>query len=754
LLALYAACPAACGPAEPAARPAGLALRPGDTLLDHLDALVVERAGDGAMEPVASARAGEILGRRVVPIDPSEWRPTTARLKRASDVPAWEVRPGWRLDLGLGAPWLEHEGRRIPRSGSPLQDAGGVGATAAWRDPEGRVFFRWAGERGVLTAYRTERPGKVLFGYSVGSHDLLARIGERLLPGSPLRASDLACRATLDGLHRPALLLPAPGALRVDLAELAADELRLALGVADVAFAVEDGVLRRVPSPSDGVTFVVEVETSDGRMERLAAQHVAVLDRFEDARIDLRRFRGRSLRLMLSTEPGPATDASADFALVGELRLTGGTTRAPTRPHVVLVDIDTLRADRLGVYGCERETSPRIDAWAERCAVVFTDAVSAGNWTLPSTASILTGLLVSQHGVSDFAQRVSAQVEPVALRLRRAGYETVARTDGGWVSPDYGFAIGFDRFDARRIPPDEHQARGWAAELAELSGRDSERPVFAFFHTFQVHAPYAHDRRFEDPAHPYDGHYARAEQVNVLLPSSRHPDRYRPNEADWRYVRDLYDAAVRRMDDVVGPLLEGLDATFSGQPYLVILTSDHGEELDDRGRFGHGHSLHGELLDVPMIVRFPTGSPVGRDDRPVSSLDVVPTILAAAGLAVPDHLLGRPLSEPAPERRLRIAEHGTSAAALLVDRWKLLAGAADPLYLVPDRFPSLFDVPADPAERVDRAADEPDRVRELTELLERVLAQHPRVAPDSPVTRAPAPRVLQELRELGYVGDE
>jgi arylsulfatase A-like enzyme len=739
-LALAALLAVACrGSEEPAPR----SVAPGATLFDALENLAVADFPASQLPAEMRAPAGEVLRTLVQSVAPEEWHDAGPAPDRPGEH-AWGLRPRLRLDLELGRPWLEHDGRvATPRNFTPRLRFE-PGDVTGWKDPETGQFFSWDRGRGALFTQAPERPGPVRFGYELGPLSP-GRCLEPVLRGlgAPADARALARRATLAAVDRPALLVGTPSRLVTEVELDGVDELRVAVGLLGVGFTWERDQLVRTKSRSDGVTFRVRVGD-----ELLWSLSVAEPERWHEATLDLARFRGQRVRLTLETEPGPGGDARDDYALWSGLSFHGAPRRAPAYPHVVLIDVDTLRADRLGLYGAARPTSPRIDAWAAREAIVYEDALSSAAWTLPSTVSMLTGLAVSQHEVRFQRLVLAPELEPVAVRLRAAGYATLARTDGGIVSAAFGFAHGFELFDATKLAREEFERVGWAPELERIRARRSERPLFVFLQTYQVHEPYAPDRRFEDPSQPYGGRFAKdnALQQHVESGPALAPD-------DWRWLNDTYDAGVRRMDDVVGSFLEGLDEAFGGEPYLVILTSDHGEELGERGRFGHGHTLDQELLHVPLVVRFPGGARGVRETRPVSSLDLVPTILAAAGLEAPAHLPGRALQQELPAQRLRVAEHADEAFATDFDGWKLLTGTITG-YGGPSAFPRLLRPREDPLEAVDRAAADAARVQALEKLLREFLAQYPPRGSAAGVHGELDSGLVDELRGLGYVGDD
>ena len=451
-------------------------------------------------------------------------------------------------------------------------------------------------------------------------------------------------------------------------------------------------------------------------------------------------------------------------------RLEAPRPQSPRTPlHLVLVSIDTLRADRLGVYGHDRATSPRIDRLAAE-GVFFESAYSHAPKTAPSHMSLMTGVHPDVHGVVNFAGRVDARLSPriqtLAEILRSAGYRTAAVTGGGNVHRDLGFGRGFETYE--HSDGDAAAIFGRALEqldaLAATRADAAQPPFFLFVHTFQVHDPYlpppAYRALFADPG--YAGRIVGdAERLRALAGSdwrARHRafwagvDARSP--ADLRHLHDLYDACIRFTDDELGRLLDRIDALGLAGETLVVVLSDHGEEFLEHGRFGHD-ALFDELLRVPLVVRVPDaerrGLRRGRVREVVRLVDVLPTLLDLVGLPAPDHLEGRTLvpllqgGEEAP-RFVFAQNRETGSDALVAGGWKLVAERWNEL---------LFDLARDPAERSPLAGG--DAVRErlratLEELHARSLRWHALAPPGRAGPLDASTR--QRLEALGYLGDE
>ncbi len=428
---------------------------------------------------------------------------------------------------------------------------------------------------------------------------------------------------------------------------------------------------------------------------------------------------------------------------------------APGPPtNLILISVDTLRPDRLGAYGHERATSPTLDRLAEE-GVLFTRAVAVSPWTLPSHASLLTGVYPSRHGARDYDHRVSSGVPALAKHLRAAGFETGAIVSSTVLGPRSGLERGFDRFQqisewssgigGRRLR--NPGADVTAAARAWLEAGPAE-PFFLFLHYYDPHSDYAAREEFRARfVTPYAGEInGSTSQLLEVLAGARQLD-----AADLRRLLELYDAEIRQLDEELRSLLEGLDAGgLSGRTALLV-TSDHGEEFMERGAVLHARTYFDEVIAVPLILRG-AGVPRGmRSEIPASLVDVAPTLLSLVGLPVPPSMEGRDLSAlwrsgaPRPGPRYVFAEadraHGVPDRFRMVldERYKLIA----------DRVSGetqLYDLREDPGERHDLAGERPDLVRERLEALEAWVARG--VAQPSPVDLSEEDR--EALRALGY----
>ncbi len=375
----------------------------------------------------------------------------------------------------------------------------------------------------------------------------------------------------------------------------------------------------------------------------------------------------------------------------------------PVRTIVLLV-VDTLRADHVSAYGYGLPTTPLLDRFF-RDGLRAEKGVTTANWTLPAHASMFTSASVARHGAGRSSNLLPEGFETLAERMAAAGYRTLAVTGGGLVDPAFGLAQGFDRYFTVREPA----ARAFERAL-DLLAEHSRESVFLFLHTFQVH-DYAAD---EASARELFG------DVSALGPDWREEfsavTRSRGEDPDLPgQLRNRYDAALRGTDDAFGRFVEGLKADGRLSRTAILFTSDHGEALCDRridGRclsWGHASPyLFEEEIRVPLELVVPW-IPKARGVVPgnASLLDVAPTLLEAAGLPVPAAFEGRSLlsGPPSPGRALVTEAPPLEALSVRVDDHKLIRRTGAPQTSWFDGNPFLvlsvqecFDLSRDPGE--------------------------------------------------------
>jgi arylsulfatase A-like enzyme len=425
----------------------------------------------------------------------------------------------------------------------------------------------------------------------------------------------------------------------------------------------------------------------------------------------------------------------------------------------VLIVLDTLRADGLSSYGNGRRTSPHLDALAEK-GVLFERAVSHASGTLPAFVGLLSGRYPSAE-VMD-GELLSSMVE----QLRDAGFRTAAFTEGGYVSSFYGIDLGFGEFleeeGAVHLTIGGRAMHGRAGGIEETFRRAEawlrENGSAAFFlmvHTYEVHTPY---RRLDFATGLERGRLPESFEIGKVAEALS--DRQPPSDAELAYVRALYDGGVAAADRHVRGLLDVLKELGLAEETLVVLTSDHGEDLGDRAppRPGtHGHSLYDELLLVPLVIYDPRlEGAVSRVRAQVRLVDVLPTILDLLGVPEDPRSNGRSLAplmrgEETEDRpayaQIVTINGGARKVALREGSYKLIQNAFPKVPAV-----ELYDLAADPAEARNLASEEKELREQLQEKLRR--ARAPVAEGGLPNYRPgkPTPRALKEqLEALGYV---
>lgn len=444
------------------------------------------------------------------------------------------------------------------------------------------------------------------------------------------------------------------------------------------------------------------------------------------------------------------------------------------RPNILLVSIDSLRADHLGAYGYPRDTSPTIDGLA-REGVLFEHAISSAPWTVPAHMTLLTGLPPEVHGVESRRERLSPDAVTLAEVLQDAGYTTAGFVSGPTVMRRYGFDQGFASYDESMVEEKPALIGGVVtspglvrlvdAFLTRWHDGDRTQPFFVFLHMWDVHYDYVPP---EDYARRFDPDYTgdldgRDFERNPRLTAGMDP-------RDLQHLVALYDGEIRYTDDHLAQIVGRLRALGLLDDTIVVVTSDHGDEFFEHGQKGHAKTLYDEVLRVPLVVRYPQRiAPGRRVEAQVRAMDVAPTILGLAGVpATP----GFGTIGLAPEHRFvdltpYVAGSSPTAPfpalpAFSTTRW--LGGRQTALrtadaklirYKPPLRNRAgteLFDLDVDPGERTNLDGSPPGKplLATLAPRLEDWTSDAGRQTKLA-VGLAPSPRHEARLRALGYV---
>lgn len=421
------------------------------------------------------------------------------------------------------------------------------------------------------------------------------------------------------------------------------------------------------------------------------------------------------------------------------------------RPNIILVLVDALRADHVGAYGYERNTTPVLDRFA-RENVLFTRTVSASNWTPVSIASMFTGLYATSHSMvpptrdADTAHllsvRLNQKFDTLAEILKRGGYKTAAVITNPWLKTEFGYAQGFELYTYIN----SGMAQGSANTVTESATRilaklqKKKTPFFLYLHYMDPHSPYEplprYNRLFREPLR--NGRYSAGNEKEL----------------------GLYDGEIRFADKKIGEFFEELRRRNLYKDAFIIVTADHGEQFRERGHQGHGDRLYAEETHIPLIMK--SGESPHKVRETVSNIDIYPTIIDAAHIAMPSDTLAVSLRD---KRRIRKRSGVISEsfqkyyhkAFVTGEGKKIIMDFGSPYRpenqdfertMAAARVEGLFDLDRDPLEqaplRDERLANE------LRKELEAILRLSLRQRKGPQKGRIPG-KTLEELKSLGYL---
>jgi arylsulfatase A-like enzyme len=455
---------------------------------------------------------------------------------------------------------------------------------------------------------------------------------------------------------------------------------------------------------------------------------------------------------------------------LGPLLLSAGCRPAKRRPpNIILAMIDTLRADYLGAYGFEGAISPNLDRLASE-AVVYENCIAQSPWTKPSVASMITSLYPQVHGLTNHEGKywgdqspgrrtgiLPDQAQTLAEGLSAAGYVTGGFVSNPWVTRAYGFAQGFDHYDESGTVAWDRADRLIGAAREWIESLPEDRPFFVYLHFMDVHAPYGgpksdYDALIDSASLGMGRRLRRAQAPDKLWRNIEHrptwaTDEMRLNEKYWRA---RYASGVRSMDRRLAELFEFLGESPTLEQSVVVVTSDHGEELFDNFGWSHGQNLYEHQLRVPLLIRRPGAEGGGsRVTGIVELLDLMPTLLELGGAEPVALAQGRALiaTDAGANERVAFATATQRAPGLFAVRTARYKLHHD----IETGQSQLFDLERDPGERNDVAESEPAIVETLLGRLQAHLSES-LAGGTLDAESAEMPEDLQErLKALGYL---
>ena len=450
------------------------------------------------------------------------------------------------------------------------------------------------------------------------------------------------------------------------------------------------------------------------------------------------------------------------------------------RPNVIFILVDTLRADRLGCYGRQGNLSPWMDEIAEE-GVLFERTIAESSWTLPSVASLFSGLYPSVHKVTSYQDALdiagapgssvryfNEQFTTLAETLQAHGYVTAGFSANPFITEKLGFAQGFDHFDSSFAANETLGHVVNEAALRWLAQRDKSKPFFLYLHYMDVHDPY---KAGDEYVEPLVDAIARLKQKTPLprREMKRHSPfftksarayldvpKHRALFACVEYWRARYDAGVPQINDYLNRLRTQLDEMDLWDDTYVIITADHGESLGEHGLWAHGLSAHQDQLHVPLILRWPKHLPAKRRiTQTVRLFDVMPTLLEQLNIPTAEPLQAHSLvgllrgdTTETPPALAEAIKQKPQEKALVVAQWKLLADLDEPRF-------ELYNLDDDPTEQKDLATEFPERVATLRRQLMEQLAVNDNLGASVEVSETRLTAVERErLKDIGYIDDE
>ena len=416
------------------------------------------------------------------------------------------------------------------------------------------------------------------------------------------------------------------------------------------------------------------------------------------------------------------------------------------KPNIILIILDTLRADHLGCYGYKRDTSPYIDKLSEEGAL-FSCAFSQGGYTLASIPSILTSKFPLSWGWPTDEYRLSEDEITLAEILKKHGYITAAFTGGGFTSYLYGYAQGFDLYEDNDLGSTGNVKQvvfNWLEQ-------NKKRPFFLFLHTYAIHDPF-------DPPEPFNGIYAPQYQghlKDMSLDASLFDRIDRENSEDIDYIISQYDSEIRYCDSLIGELLKEIEELGLDSSTIIVLTADHGEDLMEHNTISHA-DIYDTGIHVPLILRYPPLIPKNkRVDSLVRSVDILPTILDILGISTENSGEGLsllPLIFDLKKQTERLVfsmgfntKEGLKKRVSLRNKdWKLI-------YTVEENSYELYNINDDPKELNNVVSTEKDQFKILKETLNDYLGQFELDRKKDEDNIILDKETKQELKSLGYI---
>jgi arylsulfatase A-like enzyme len=486
----------------------------------------------------------------------------------------------------------------------------------------------------------------------------------------------------------------------------------------------------------------------------------------EEINLPLNKYKDETIALTIET-----TEGEALFRPVQLIAQAENINQAPGRPdaeNVILILIDTLRADHLSMYNSHtRVQTPMLDKLAKE-SMVFLNPIAQENWTKPSVATVLTGLYPQTHNTKTEKNRLPSSALMISEYMKKMGFITAGFVANGYISGKFGFKRGWDHWTNYVREGKPNRAQFVADDVIKwLDKKPDDKPFFLYIQTIDPHVPYIPPNRYRAlyDNEPYKGPVIPRDTAKLLEKVKSGSFKLTPR--DKIRLEALYDGEISYHDFHLARIYNALKEKGLLENTLIVVTADHGEEFFDHGKVGHGHSMYNELLHVPLIIRLPGASPVQAKSeykKDVQLVDILPTIFELSSLEIPDDLEGESLVSILKGKDNRSYLHPgfsdflNGQRVVKTGRFKLIYRGLKT---------TVFDLKTDPAETTDLSDTRPVTLSMLRDLLGeqqgRFISSN--AASDKPLKRQKKAKIRksentvidaetrQQLKALGYMGD-
>lgn len=494
--------------------------------------------------------------------------------------------------------------------------------------------------------------------------------------------SELRTETAVGSVQRRALAVPSPTSLSFYLDVPAGGFLGFGVGVTG-------------DTPKGGKASVVVTPEGGAAQELFNAE---LSSSWKDKVVSLEPFAGKIVRIELRAE-GDVGAGRVAWSTPALLLRQKALAKAPKQAkNVVVLLIDTLAARSLKAFNPKsRVKTPVIDQVAQE-GTLFEACQAPENWTKPSVASVLTSLFPATHGAKTDGAMVPKGATLLSESLKEAGFATGSFIANGYVSDKFGFNQGWDFYTNYIREKKSTDAENVFKEAGDWIEQHKDERFFAYVHTIDPHVPYDPPAEFLSMymKGDYKGQVSPRKTPDQLADAKRNPPRITFNDADKQHLKDLYDGEVSYHDHYLGLFVERLKKLGLYEDTIFVITADHGEEFDEHGSWGHGHSVYQDLLWIPYIVRLPGVVPAGqRVSQAVSSMSIFPTIMEAVGAQPPNTLEGQSVlgwmrGGPPPSVPVAFSDFLDDRRVIRAGRWKLILRGTNETF---------FDLQSDPLEQ-------------------------------------------------------